>query len=50
MEVGSKSVGRKQNFFFYSLPLFLLNEEEGGAWDTVGEGTPISLILLVFII
>lgn len=32
IEVGSKSVGRKQNFFFYFLPLLLLKELGERAW------------------
>lgn len=31
--MGSKSVGRKQNFFYF-LPLFLLNEQWGGEHGT----------------
>lgn len=46
IEVGSKSVGRKQNFFFYFLPLLLLRV--GG--ESMGEGIPTSLNLLFFII
>lgn len=44
--MGSKSVGRKQNFF-YSLPLFLLNEL-GGSMGHSGGGDTNLVSSLVF--